>query len=51
MAKVGYIFKASDYSEYESDKAFMQQYGCVQFVEESEKHDPRDLTLAVYNKK
>lgn len=39
MAKVGYIFKASDYSEYESDKAFMQQYGCVQIVEESEKHE------------
>lgn len=39
MAKVGYIFKASDYSEYESDKAWMQQYGCVQVVEESEKHE------------
>lgn len=39
MAKVGYIFKASDYSEYESDKAWMQQYGCVQIVEESEKHE------------
>lgn len=39
MAKVGYIFKASDYTEYESDKAWMQQYGCVQIVEESEKHE------------
>lgn len=39
MAKVGYIFKASDYTEYESDKAWMQQYGCVQVVEESEKHE------------
>ena len=39
MAKVGYIFKASDYAEYESDKAWMQQYGCVQIVEESEKHE------------
>ena len=39
MAKVGYIFKAGDYAEYEADKAWMQQYGCVQVVEEPERNE------------
>ncbi|MCH5331985.1 MAG: recombinase family protein [Alistipes sp.] len=39
MARIGYIFKASDYAEYESDKAWMTEYGCVQVVEESEKRE------------
>ena len=34
MAKVGYIFKANSYDEYDADKEWMCQYGCVQVIEE-----------------
>ena len=34
MAKVGYIFIATNGEEYAEDKAWMQQYGCVQVIEE-----------------
>lgn len=34
MAKVGYIFIATDGGEYESDREWMRQYGCVQVMEE-----------------
>lgn len=34
MAKVGYIFLATDGEHYAEDKAWMQQYGCVQVIEE-----------------
>ena len=33
MAKVGYIFIATNGEEYAEDKAWMQQYGCVQVIE------------------
>lgn len=35
MAKVGYIFKANFYDGFEADKEWMQQYGCVQVIEET----------------
>ena len=34
MAKVGYIFKAAGYDGFDADKEWMEQYGCVQVVEE-----------------
>lgn len=34
MAKVGYIFMASHDGRFGTDKEWMQQYGCVQIVEE-----------------
>lgn len=34
MAKVGYIFKADRYDGFEADKEWMQEYGCVQVIEE-----------------
>ena len=34
MAKVGYIFLAEAYESTESDKAWMERYGCVRIVEE-----------------
>ena len=34
MAKVGYIFLTTDGEHYAEDKAWMQQYGCVQVIEE-----------------
>ena len=34
MAKVGYIFLATNDQQYNADKEWMQQYGCVQVIEE-----------------
>jgi len=39
MAKVGYIFKANSYDAFDADKEWMCQYGCVQVIEESVKHE------------
>lgn len=39
MAKIGYIFEANSYDAYEADKEWMCQYGCVQVIEESVKHE------------
>ena len=39
MAKVGYIFKANHYDAFDADKAWMQQYGCIQIVEEQVEHE------------
>lgn len=39
MAKVGYIFKANFYDGFEADKEWMQQYGCVQVIEETVEHE------------
>lgn len=39
MAKVGYIFCASHYEEMDNDKEWMQQYGCVQVVEEQVEYE------------
>lgn len=39
MAKIGYIFRTSDYAEYEDDKIWMRQYGCVKIVEDSNRHE------------
>lgn len=39
MAKVGYIFKANFYDGFEADKEWMQQYGCVQVIEEPVEHE------------
>ena len=39
MAKVGYIFISADGGEYAEDKAWMQQYGCVQVIEEKTEHE------------
>lgn len=47
MAKVGYIFLASQYEDLEADKEWMLQYGCVHIVEEEEK----DETLRPKRKK
>ena len=38
MAKVGYIFIATNGEDYAEDKAWMQQYGCVQVIEEMSEH-------------
>ena len=38
MAKVGYIFKAAHYDSLDPDKAWMEQYGCVQVIEEETGH-------------
>ena len=35
MAKVGYIFLAEAYESVESDKAWMEKFGCVKIVEEN----------------
>lgn len=37
--KVGYIFKANSYDAFDADKEWMLQYGCVQVIEESVKHE------------
>jgi len=39
MAKVGYIFKAAHYDSLDPDKAWMEQYGCVQVIEEETGHE------------
>ena len=39
MAKVGYIFKANFYDGFEADKEWMQQYGCVQVIDETVEHE------------
>lgn len=39
MAKVGYVFMAKHYDTLKEDKEWMQKYGCVQVVEESECHE------------
>ena len=39
MAMVGYIFKANHYDAFDADKAWMQQYGCIQIVEEQVEHE------------
>lgn len=35
MAKVGYIFLAEAYESVESDKAWMEKFGCLKIVEEN----------------
>ena len=35
MARVGYIFLAEAYESVESDKAWMEKFGCVKIVEEN----------------
>lgn len=39
MAKVGYIFKTAGYDALDTDKEWMEQYGCVQVVEEENEHE------------
>lgn len=39
MAKVGYIFKANYYDEIDADREWMQQFGCVQIIEEAVEHE------------
>lgn len=39
MAKVGYIFVATGGEDYSEDRAWMQQYGCVQVIEELSEHE------------
>jgi DNA invertase Pin-like site-specific DNA recombinase len=34
MAKVGYIFHAAHYDGFDADRRWMEEYGCVQVVEE-----------------
>ena len=38
MAKVGYIFQADQYDTFDKDREWMQQYGCVQVIEETVEH-------------
>ena len=39
MAKVGYIFIATSGDDYSEEKAWMQQYGCVQVIEEMSEYE------------
>ena len=39
MAKVGYIFKAAGYDGFDTDREWMEQYGCVQVIEEENGHE------------
>lgn len=39
MAKVGYIFRANSYDAFDADRGWMQQYGCVQVIEETIEHE------------
>lgn len=39
MAKVGYIFSVAHDDRLAADKEWMQQYGCVQVVEEDSEHE------------
>lgn len=39
MAKYGYIYKANHYDSYESDKEWMQNFGCEQIIEEKTEHE------------
>ena len=39
MAKVGYIFHADQYDGFDADKRWMEEYGCVQVVEELSEHE------------
>lgn len=39
MAKVGYIFLANHYEALDADRKWMQQYGCVQVIEEAVEHE------------
>lgn len=39
MAKIGYIFKANYYDGIDADREWMQQYGCVQIIEEAVEHE------------
>lgn len=39
MAKIGYIMVPSHYDHLEADKAWMNEYGCVQIIEESEENE------------
>ncbi len=39
MAKVGYIFRANAHDSFDSDKLWMQEFGCVQVIEESVEHE------------
>lgn len=48
MAKVGYIFLAEAYDSIQTDKAWMEEYGCVRIIEEKtedEKLRPEWKTL------
>ena len=38
MAKVGYIFRENNES-FDTEREWMQQYGCVQIVEETVEHE------------
>lgn len=39
MAKVGYIFKKEPYEDFNEDKNWMLQFGCVNVVEEQKEHE------------
>lgn len=39
MAKIGYIFKKEPYEDFNEDKNWMIQFGCVQVVEEQNEHE------------
>ena len=39
MAKVGYIFKVAGYDGFDTDREWMEQYGCVQVIEEENGHE------------
>ena len=39
MAKIGYIMVPSHYENLESDKSWMQDYGCVRIIEENEEDE------------
>lgn len=43
MAKVGYIMATSQYDKLEEDRKWMNEFGCVRIIEESddnERHRP-----------
>lgn len=39
MAKIGYIQQFENYGSYESDKQWMQNYGCIKIVEEDKEQE------------
>ena len=39
MAKIGYIMVTPHYDNLEADRSWMNEYGCIQIIEESEENE------------
>lgn len=42
MAKVGYIMATSQYDKLEEDRKWMNEFGCVRIIEESDDNERTD---------